>query len=187
MAAKYTDVISFKANIEPIFQNLSKQYGRFSNVMDYKEDHDNYSICFSYPARGATHGERVSIQLSSAQEDITTLHIVSESIQNEFDCGNNRTHVEMILREVGKTFEATAISSKTKRNQTSNKILGIVAAAILVIALVCVVSWIVKNSGGDNEWATCYECGGDGKVENVLGMEVKCPDCDGVGSIYIGD
>lgn len=189
MASKYTDVISYKANIEQIFQTISKQYGKFSNMIDYKENHNDYSISFSYPARGATHGEIVHIRLSSAQENITTIHITSESIQNEFDCGNNRTHVEMILREVGKTFEATAISAKTKRHQKSDKIVAVIIVAVMLIALVSVVSWIVKNSGGNtgSEWATCHKCDGDGKVENGLGIEVKCPGCDGVGSIYIGD
>ena len=50
MASRYTDVISYKANIEQIFQTISKQYGKFSNVIDYKENHDDYSISFSYPA-----------------------------------------------------------------------------------------------------------------------------------------
>ena len=73
MASRYTDVISYKANIEQIFQTISKQYGKFSNVIDYKENHDDYSISFSYPARGATHGEIVHIRLSSAQKNITTI------------------------------------------------------------------------------------------------------------------
>lgn len=74
-------------------------------------------------------------------------------------------------------------------NQKSNKIVTVIIVAVLLIAFVSVVSWIVKNGGGNtgSEWATCHKCDGDRKVENALGIEVKCPGCDGVGSIYIGD
>lgn len=65
------------------------------------------------------------------------------------------------------------------------KILFVVVLAGLLLALVFGVSWIVKNSGGNtgSEWATCHKCGGDGRVENSLGIEVECPQCDGVGFI----
>ena len=181
MASKYTDVISYKANIEQIFQTISKQYGKFSNVIDYKENHNDYSISFSYPARGATHREIVHIRLSSAQENITTINITSESIQNEFDCGNNRTHVEMILREVGKTFEAIAISAKTKRNQKSNKIVGIIIAVALIIGCIAVASWLFGGGNGGPSNNECAACHGSGMVnEGFLDFET-CPVCHGTG------
>lgn len=189
MASRYTDEIAYQANIAQVFQQLSNKYGKNPALLNYQEDPVNYSIAFTYPAHMTTHGERVQIQLSAPQEGITVLNIVSASIQKEFDCGNNRTHVEMILYNLNKAFTPIAISAKTKRHQKSDKLVAVIIIAVVLIALVSVVSWIVKNSGGNtgSEWATCHKCDGDGKVENGLGIEVKCPGCDGVGSIYIGD
>lgn len=66
-----------------------------------------------------------------------------------------------------------------------------IAIAIIGIVVLCVL-FAVGNFfssifsgvfGGDDEWDTCHKCGGDGRVENSLGIEVECPQCDGVGFI----
>ena len=66
-----------------------------------------------------------------------------------------------------------------------------VACAVIGIVILCVL-FAVGNFfsgifdgvfGGDGKWDTCHKCGGDGRVENSLGIEVECPQCDGVGFI----
>ena len=87
----------------------------------------------------------------------------------------------MILREAGKTFEATAISAKTKRNQKSTKIVGVIIVTALIIGCIAFASWFFGGGNGGNSDSECAACHGSGMVnEGFLDFET-CPVCHGTG------
>lgn len=179
--SRYEDKIGYKADIESVFQFLSKTYGGGSKTLDYVENHSDYTISFSYGPGSATHGERATIKLSTQGENVTGVHIVSESIQKEFDCGNNKTHIMLIMSKLGKEFEPIAISEKTKRDSKVTKIGAVIAIAVLLFLCVSCVRWIANSDGGGVSNDECVACHGSGMVNDGFLDFKTCPVCKGTG------
>lgn len=176
MASKYQDKIIYKADIESVFEYLSSKY---STAPDYVENHDEYTISFSYGPGNATHGEIATIKLNGS--NLTEVFIQSQSINNEFDCGNNKTHVMMIISGLNKKFESIAVSEKTKRDSKVTKIVGIIIAIIAATVVISIVSSLFGGGSSGHSNSECAACGGSGMVnEGFLDFET-CPVCHGTG------
>ena len=70
-----------------------------------------------------------------------------------------------------------------------NAVRIIVFVLVMTLLIIGIASWgamvIINNDiGWQEEWHKCYNCNGSGKVTNDFGWKVKCPSCDGVGSLY---
>ena len=182
MASRYEDKKAYKANIDTLLGQIERCTSGFAKITDYKKNKSDYSVSFIRPPIGVTHGEKIHIQLERMNDSETIVHIVSESLIKEFDCGNNRTNTETVLHNLDAKYQSVSLSTKTQRNKTVTKIISIVLVIALLIGCVFIVkSCIDASKSGDGEWETCHNCGGDGKVVNDLGINVTCPRCNGVG------
>ena len=172
MASRYEDKKAYKVNIDTLFGQIDRCTSGFAKITDYQKNKSDYSVSFMRPPLVATHGEKVHIQLERVNDSETIVHIVSESLIKEFDCGNNRTNTETVLHNLDAKYQSVSLSAKTQRNKTVTKIVSIV----LVIALVIGCIFIVKSCVGDNS----SSCGHPSCKENgpfpCYGKNNTCPN-----------
>lgn len=156
----------YRLTIDVLFES-AKRITRilFSKVETFHLDDQNHSISFETPTppRGATHGEKITIELTQTEE-ITTISVKSESLIKEFDCGQNRTNVEIIFGELNRLYKQRAVSEPKKNTTTTRKIMPFVFAVALIATLILLFQACGALIGGcgSNKDDTCGICGGTG-------------------------
>ena len=179
MATFYEISRNYKHDIATIFDHAKRSTSVLSNIRNYCDKGD-YTISFETAPIGVTHGEKVVITLSQI-DGITNVNVRSESLVKEFDCGNNRTNVEMIFNNINQKYQSFAASKKKQNTTTTRKILPIIFAIVAILMCILLV-FLLKNlfSGGDSA-GKCGVCDGVGLVSNEGFGYSTCPYCKGAG------
>ena len=184
MATFYEISQNYHADISALFESAKKSTAGFVNAKNFHIDNQNYSISFDTAPRGVTHGEKININLTQAEE-ITTVSVKSESLIKEFDCGNNRANTETIFNQLNKKFQPCAVSKQKRNTTTTRKALPFVFAIVFIltclIAIFALKTLVSELGGNNNNKNECGVCDGVGMVPNEGIGYSTCPNCKGSG------
>lgn len=187
--SRYEDIKEYKENIETLFSFISNPefLDGYKDIEKYIADKDAYRVSFFVPnCRQTTHGENVQIQLKSDDKGVTTVHVVSESIVKESDCGNNRTHVISIFYRLDKRFQPIGPSKKANQEKKLERIVALVLVVILILGIASCSKACFSGGGNGSSSSSisddkCATCQGTGLVNEGFFNFKTCPTCRGTG------